>query len=234
MNATASLLADTICRTVELGVTITDPAGRIVYTNPAEARMHGYELGELLGRDARILGPPESGRRRSPVEHSSSRSWTRETVNVRKDGSRFDVLLWSDVVVDEQGETIGMVTCCEDITDRKSAEAALREVAMRDPLTGLPNRDLLLDRLAHARVVERDAVARELADAVPVAALEARLRLLRDVARQRVVPIEAGEHRLRDRRRPIDDRLVGGDGAFGVRCVHVLFGQVSFAAAQCR
>lgn len=148
---------------MQLGVTITDTAGRIVYTNPAEARMHGYEVGELLGLDARILGPPESGRRRTPVQHSSTHSWTRETVNVRKDGTRFDVLLWSDVVVDEQGETIGMVTCCEDITERKSAEAALREVAMRDPLTGLPNRTQFHERLARAMERQRNTPERTFA-----------------------------------------------------------------------
>ena len=135
---------------MQLGVTITDPAGRIVYTNPAEARMHGYDVADLLGRDARILGPPESGRRRAEFDQAGTASWTRETVNVRKDGSRFDVLLWSDVVLDERGEPIGMVTCCEDITERKDAEAALRDVAMRDPLTGLPNRTQFHERLAGA------------------------------------------------------------------------------------
>ena len=56
-----------------------------------------------------------------------------------------------------------------------------------------------LDRLAHAGVVEVDPLAREVADRVPVGGLVARLRLLRVVAEQRVVAVEAGEDRLGDR-----------------------------------
>ena len=35
--------------TMQLGVTITDVEGRITYTNPSDARMHGYEVEEVLG-----------------------------------------------------------------------------------------------------------------------------------------------------------------------------------------
>ncbi|HEX6069483.1 MAG TPA: diguanylate cyclase, partial [Longimicrobiaceae bacterium] len=134
---------------MQLGVTITDLAGRIVYTNPAEARMHGYTVDELMGRSARILGPPEHFRALGP-DRTTAASWTRETTNVRRDGSRFPVLLWSDLVTDASGAPVGMVTCCEDVTERKEAEAALREVAMRDPLTALPNRTFFQERLTAA------------------------------------------------------------------------------------
>jgi diguanylate cyclase (GGDEF)-like protein/PAS domain S-box-containing protein len=135
---------------MQLGVTVTDTSGKIVYTNPAEARMHGYEVGELVGNHARLLGPPESTRTLDAQNIRRASSWTRETVNVRKDGSRFPVLLWSDLVTDADGRTIGIVTCSEDITERKRAEQALRDYALRDPLTALPNRVYFLDRLTQA------------------------------------------------------------------------------------
>jgi diguanylate cyclase (GGDEF)-like protein/PAS domain S-box-containing protein len=135
---------------MQLGVTVTDLKGKIVYTNPAEARMHGYEVRELIGQHARVLGPPENGRALNSERMLEATSWTRETVNVRKDGSRFPVLLWSDLVNDANGEIIGIVTCSEDVTERKRAEEALRDVALRDPLTSLPNRVFFLDRLTQA------------------------------------------------------------------------------------
>jgi diguanylate cyclase (GGDEF)-like protein/PAS domain S-box-containing protein len=135
---------------MQLGVTITDMSGLIVYTNTAEAGMHGYGVSELVGTHASVLGPPEQTRVLDSEGLRETTSWTRETVNIRKDGTRFPVLLWSDLVTDANGNGIGVVTCCEDITERKRAEQALRDVALRDPLTGLPNRVYFLDRLNHA------------------------------------------------------------------------------------
>ena len=133
--------------TMQLGVTITDPDGRIVYTNPAEARMHGYEAGELVGRHARVFAPAEQAKPLAPHEMGEMTSWCRETVNVRRDGSVFPVVLRSDVVTDAAGTPLGIVTCCEDVTQRKEMERQLLRNAFYDPLTGLPNRGLLATRL---------------------------------------------------------------------------------------
>jgi diguanylate cyclase (GGDEF)-like protein/PAS domain S-box-containing protein len=51
------------------------------------------------------------------------------------------------LVCDEAGDLVGMQGTCQDITDRMEAEAALTYHALHDPLTGLPNRTLLLDRI---------------------------------------------------------------------------------------
>jgi diguanylate cyclase (GGDEF)-like protein/PAS domain S-box-containing protein len=142
--------------TMQVGVTITDSEGRILYTNPAEARMHGYTVDELRGQHARIFAPPESHRPIGADRMEQVSSWSRETVNVRKDGSVFPVLLRSDVVTDSQGRPAGLVTCCEDLTHRKALERRLLQNAFYDQLTGLPNRgllthrlDLAVDRVAH-------------------------------------------------------------------------------------
>lgn len=135
--------------TIQLGVTITDLEGNILYTNPAEAEMHGYSVADLIGKDVRILAPPES---RNPVSAEAIRdmvSWRRESLNVRKDGVSFPVQLISEVVIDDDGELIGIITTCEDITERKRAEEHLVHKALYDSLTDLPNRYLFRDRLAH-------------------------------------------------------------------------------------
>lgn len=111
---------------MQLGVTITDETRRIVYVNEADARMHGYRVEELLGRDVRLFAPPEGwGSDYGNLEEMMS--WKRESVNVRKDGSLFPVHLTSDAVPDAVGCYTGVVTTCEDITDKKRAEDALRE-----------------------------------------------------------------------------------------------------------
>ena len=133
--------------TMQMGVTITDPEGRILYSNPADARMHGYRQDELVGRHARIFAPPEHARPLNEDGMEGVTSWSRETVNVRKDGTLFPVFLRSDVVKDHRGRVVGLVTCCEDITQRKQLEKQLLHNSFYDSLTGLPNRGLLEHRL---------------------------------------------------------------------------------------
>lgn len=113
--------------TVEVGVTITDAAGKVVYLNRAEAEMHGYDRDEILGQSARQLGPPETWKQLRGDELAHLDRWKRETLQLRKDGTRFSAELVSDVVFDPLGRALGLVTVCEDVSERKRAEPALRE-----------------------------------------------------------------------------------------------------------
>ena len=133
--------------TMQMGVTITDTRGRILYSNPADARMHGYTPDELVGAHARVFAPAEHARPLDAMRMNDVASWSRETVNVRKDGSSFPVLLRSDVVRDAAGRAVALVTCCEDLTHRKRLERELLRNAFYDPVTQLPNRGLLNHRL---------------------------------------------------------------------------------------
>jgi PAS domain S-box-containing protein/diguanylate cyclase (GGDEF)-like protein len=133
--------------TMQVGVTITGVNGRILYSNPADARMHGYTSEELVGRSARIFAPAEHARPLRPEALPDVGSWSREAVNVRKDGTTFPVMLRSDVVRDAAGRPVALVTCCEDLTHRKQLEHELLRNAFYDSVTGFPNRGLLTHRL---------------------------------------------------------------------------------------
>ena len=117
---------DKALETTQVGVTITDNDGKILYINSAEARMHGYEPDELLGKSVRIFASPEIWEVNPPDLIREMQSWLRESENLRKDGTSFPVHLVSDVIRNSSGEPIGIVTVSEDITERKRAEMELR------------------------------------------------------------------------------------------------------------
>jgi diguanylate cyclase (GGDEF)-like protein/PAS domain S-box-containing protein len=124
---------------MQIGVTITDLDGTIVYTNPFEAAMHGYSVDEMVGKPARILAQEAAARPLSRDKIRSMKSFTRETTNIKKDGTVFPVNLISDVVRNEDGNPIYIVTTSADITERKKMEQELTRLSITDDLTGLFN-----------------------------------------------------------------------------------------------
>jgi PAS domain S-box-containing protein len=112
--------------TMQIGVTITDLDGNILYINNADLKMHGYSRDEVIGKNVKIFAPPEEWEPMDREEIRKMKRWSRDSINVRKDGSRFAVHLMSDVVTDEEGRIIGVVTTCEDITKRKKMEKEIR------------------------------------------------------------------------------------------------------------
>ncbi|GAK58475.1 sensory transduction histidine kinase [Candidatus Vecturithrix granuli] len=135
--------------TMRLGVTISDLQGQIVYANPADARMHGYALDELLGKDVGVYAPPELRQPMALEEIAQCQGSIRESVNIRKDGSQFPVWLISDIIKDAEGTPVAIVTSCEDITERKHVEAELEQ--HRHNLE-----DLITERTKELRVINAE------------------------------------------------------------------------------
>jgi PAS domain S-box-containing protein len=112
--------------TMQIGVTVTDLKGKIMYINPADLLMHGYEGKNLKGKSVKLFAPDDEWKPMSKDRIRSMKRWKRDGINRRKDGSTFPVHMMSDVVTNEDGEAIGIVTTCEDITDRKKMEKEIK------------------------------------------------------------------------------------------------------------
>lgn len=124
--------------------------GRIVYANRAASAERGYTREEFLNLHIDDLISAESATRygalldRLVKEGSASF----ESEDVAADGRRMTVEV-NARIVEVGGQTI-VVAVARDISDRKRAQEAVERVAFHDPLTGLPNRRLLMERLAEA------------------------------------------------------------------------------------
>jgi two-component system, sporulation sensor kinase A len=113
--------------TIPIGLTITDTQGKIVYTNSAEAKIHGYSAEELIGKNTRIFAPRETWKV-IPFENLRGlKNWHRESLNIRSNGEVFPVYLISVPVMDTRGNPVGIITTCEDITERKKGEEKLSQ-----------------------------------------------------------------------------------------------------------
>lgn len=177
----------TAVENMQLGLTFADIEGRIVYTNPADCRMHGYTMEGMIGMPASMLAPENYRKAFEPLDLIRMRNFIRESVNVRKDGSAFPVQLMSSVVVDDKEAPVSIVTTCEDITERKRAEAEL--IQYRDHLEELvAERTLELSKadkeLKHlsARIMtaheeERKRLSRELHDGIAQSLLAIKLAM---------------------------------------------------------
>lgn len=135
------------------GIMITDADDHIVAVNQAFTEITGYTADEVLGRNPRLLS---SGRQDEAFYKDMWESlkrtghWRGEIWNRHKNGQIFPVLQTISVVQDETGRTTGHVSMFSDITHIKQTEARLEKLAYHDALTGLPNRLLFDERLAHA------------------------------------------------------------------------------------
>jgi diguanylate cyclase (GGDEF)-like protein/PAS domain S-box-containing protein len=140
------------------GIFGLDLDGNATFVNPAAARMTGWEAEELVGRPQHDIlhhtkpdgspYPREECPIHAALEDKSTHSRDDE-VFWRKDGTSFPVEYMSSPIL-QDGEVVGAVVTFRDITERKVLEEQLHHQAFYDPLTGLPNRALFMDRLQHA------------------------------------------------------------------------------------
>jgi diguanylate cyclase (GGDEF)-like protein/PAS domain S-box-containing protein len=137
--------------TVPAMVTAADRDGRLVFVNAAQAEAVGRSQAELVGHPVTdVFGPDRGAFSReldSEVFASGEALPSFEEVMHRLDGSRVDLLTTKAPLRDSQGRVTAVLSTSVDITDRKRAEERLLHLAQHDPLTALPNRAYLAERL---------------------------------------------------------------------------------------
>ncbi len=135
------------------GLMITDAEGVILRVNQAFTDSTGYAAEDVVGLTPRFL---RSGRHdedfyRTMWESiSQTGSWQGEIWDRRKNGEIYPEWLTISAVKNDDGVITHYVGSHIDITERKAAEDKIRQLAFYDPLTQLPNRQLLLDRMQRA------------------------------------------------------------------------------------
>jgi diguanylate cyclase (GGDEF)-like protein/PAS domain S-box-containing protein len=144
-----------------VGIAQSDLQGRWLLVNDRLCAIYGYTREELLRRRFQDISDPDDLAsdlaQYDRLLAGEIPSYGIEKRFVNRDGST----RWANVTVslvhNEAGAPLYTTAIVEDITKRKRMEADLRHQALHDPLTGLPNRTLLQDRLAQAiRSAHRD------------------------------------------------------------------------------
>ena len=139
-------------------VIITDLNAHIEYVNQAFVNNSGYSREEAVGENPRFL---QSGKTPQASYDSlwdalkQGQVWQGQFINRRKDGSEHIESAIISPVRAADGRVTNYLAVKQDITERTHAEAQIHNLAYYDALTGLPNRALLMDRLAQLLAAAR-------------------------------------------------------------------------------
>lgn len=139
-----------IVETAREGVWILDTEHRTTFVNARLAEMLGYTIDEMEGASLLdfVDGDARGGVR---AALSSARGDEHHDFRFRRrDGTELWAMLSTSHLLDQEHTSTGTLAMVSDITARKQVEQRLAYQALHDPLTGLPNRLLLLDRLEQA------------------------------------------------------------------------------------
>jgi|GEM_PF-1606278 len=148
-------LASKIIKSTNQAIVITDLQTRIIDVNQAYCDMFGYTAEELLGNKTNFLN---SGRHDNRFfqdlwgQIQKNGTWFGEIWNRKKDGEILPTLLNITVVRDTNNKPSHYAGIQTDIKFFKTQEDKLLQLAYFDPLTGLPNRTLMHDRMQQSLI----------------------------------------------------------------------------------
>jgi diguanylate cyclase (GGDEF)-like protein/PAS domain S-box-containing protein len=135
-------------------ITVLAPDATVAYQSPAIERVLGWTAEEVHGRRFdELMEPGEGGRLlrliADGVHAPGAGSQVLECTLAHKDGtSRQFEVLFTNLIEDES--VGGIVLNSRDVSERKAFERQLAHQAFHDPVTGLPNRALFVERVRHA------------------------------------------------------------------------------------
>jgi diguanylate cyclase (GGDEF)-like protein/PAS domain S-box-containing protein len=146
-------LAASVFTHTQEAIIITNAANQIIEVNAAFTSITGYSREEALGQNPRIL----KSQRQDPEHYTTMWQtlkaqgfWVGEMWNRHKAGHDYACVQSISLVPDADGKPLHYVALLNDITAVKDHQRQLEQITHFDPLTALPNRSLLLDRLQQA------------------------------------------------------------------------------------
>ena len=131
-------------------IMITTPDAKILRVNQAFHEVTGYSKDEVVGHNPRIF---QSGRHDAAFYRAmwsalhATGKWSGEIWDKRRNGSIYPKMMTITAVHDNEHNLTHYVAVFRDISNRKKSEQEIHQLAFYDPLTALPNRRLLMDRL---------------------------------------------------------------------------------------
>ena len=134
-------------------IALVDMTGRRLYNSPAYKRILGYTPAELGETSAFEQIHPDDRFKVLEAARDSRETGIGKRLEYRikhKDGTWKVLESIASTIRDAKGEVAKLVIVNRDITERKRAETQLEHNLFHDPLTGLPNRRLFLDRLQYS------------------------------------------------------------------------------------
>ncbi|WP_288380901.1 bifunctional diguanylate cyclase/phosphodiesterase [uncultured Massilia sp.] len=135
------------------GMILMDAEYRVQSVNPAFTAITGYAAADIVGATLASLpwGETETGFYESIWSQLDGNDhWQGEVAAMRRSGERYPAWVALTTIRDPRGEAVSYMAILSDISERKRVEDRVRHQAEHDPLTGLPNRALFLDRMHHA------------------------------------------------------------------------------------
>ncbi|MDH5542857.1 MAG: EAL domain-containing protein [Nitrospinota bacterium] len=146
-------LADKVFEKALEGVMITDANASILTVNPSFTRITGFPKEEVIGKKPNILRSDRHPRKFYEImwkDLITTGSWSGEIWNRRKNGEAYPELLSITAVNDDFGNVEKYIAVFHDMSEVKKSQQELKYRTNYDALTGLPNRTLLMDRLAQS------------------------------------------------------------------------------------
>jgi len=134
-----------------IGMAMADVDGQILRANPAFGDIVGRSPLDLIGVAVDDLTHPDdrqsSVAERRRMLHTGSVGYQLEKRYLHRDGREVWVSVSVSCVRDELEQPLYLIGQIEDITERRALRERLAHAAIHDTLTGLPNRELFMDRL---------------------------------------------------------------------------------------